>query len=116
MRSIVRLIEPGFRVSSRCRLFQSENQSHVGGFDLFPQRTDHGCGRTSCDGQLLESTLLNVEFSLVGRDERLSIQNGRRTRQKLYEFGLRQAQGPDGAISASRYAYIGDRQHEQRHS
>ncbi|MFQ3619439.1 MAG: nicotinate phosphoribosyltransferase [Spirochaetales bacterium] len=73
-------------------------------FPMEPLVRVHG---TLIETQLIEGLLLNIlnfQTLIATKTARIYIASNK---GKILEFGLRRAQGPNGAISASRAAYIG---------
>jgi nicotinate phosphoribosyltransferase len=87
--------------------FAGDVYSAAEGTPIFPYEPVIRVHGNLIETQLIESMLLNIinfQTLVATKTARIFLASGGGT---IFEFGLRRAQGPDGAMSACRAAYIG---------
>ena len=78
------------------------------GTPAFPQEPLIRVETNMLDAQLIESVLLNtINFQTLIATKASRMKLATKSHGSIMEFGLRRAQGMDGALSASRACYIG---------
>jgi len=87
--------------------FTGEVHSVPEGTPVFPDEPILRVVAPLAEAQVVESGILNIvnfQTLIATKSARVCQEAGK---DNVFEFGLRRAQGPDGALSASRSAYIG---------
>jgi nicotinate phosphoribosyltransferase len=101
------LFEPAFLEYLRDLRFTCDVDAIPEGTLVFPHEPLLRIKGPLLQGQLVESTLLNIiNFQTLIATKAARVCQAAKG-DSVLEFGLRRAQGPDGALSASRAAYIG---------
>lgn len=101
------LFEPSFLDYLKDFRFHGDICAVPEGTVVFPHEPLVRVHTSIIEAQLIESLLLNIinfQTLIATKTARIYLASGGGS---IAEFGLRRAQGPDGALSASRAAYIG---------